>query len=45
MRSKTKEKNIEDFLKAEKPMLKFDCKNLGTNCSYIAAGITVEDVK
>ena len=26
-------------------MLKFECKNLGTNCSYVAAGNTVEDVK
>jgi len=26
-------------------MLKFECKNLGTNCSYIATGNTVEDVK
>ncbi len=26
-------------------MLKFECKNLGTNCSYIAAGNTAEDVK
>jgi len=26
-------------------MLKFECKNLGTNCSYIATGNTIEDVK
>ena len=26
-------------------MLKFECKNLGTNCSYIATGNTMEDVK
>jgi predicted small metal-binding protein len=26
-------------------MLKFECKNLGTNCSYIATGNTAEDVK
>ena len=26
-------------------MLKFECKNLGTNCSYVAARNTVEDVK
>jgi predicted small metal-binding protein len=26
-------------------MLKFECKNLGTNCSYIATGNAVEDVK
>jgi predicted small metal-binding protein len=26
-------------------MLKFECKNLGTNCSYIATGNTVENVK
>lgn len=26
-------------------MLNFECKNLGTNCSYIATGNTVEDVK
>ncbi len=26
-------------------MLKFECKNLGTNCSYIATGTTVDAVK
>ena len=26
-------------------MLKFECKNLGTDCSYIAVGDTVDDVK
>ncbi len=26
-------------------MLKFECKNLGTNCPYVATGDTVEDVK
>ena len=26
-------------------MLNFECKNLGTNCSYVASGKTVEEVK
>lgn len=26
-------------------MLKFECKNLGTNCPYIATGDAIEDVK
>jgi len=25
--------------------LKFECKNLGTNCPYIATGNTIDDVK
>ncbi len=26
-------------------MLKFDCKELGTNCNYVAKGNTLEDVR
>jgi predicted small metal-binding protein len=26
-------------------MLKFECKELGTNCSYVAKGNTLEEVK
>jgi len=26
-------------------MLKFECKELGTNCNYVARGNTLEDVK
>jgi len=26
-------------------MLKFECKDLGTNCSYVAQGNTLEEVK
>ena len=26
-------------------MLKFECKELGTNCDYVAKGITPEEVK
>jgi predicted small metal-binding protein len=26
-------------------MLKFDCKELGTNCSYVAKGNTLAEVK
>jgi predicted small metal-binding protein len=26
-------------------MLKFDCKELGTNCSYVAQGNTLDEVK
>ncbi len=26
-------------------MLKFECKDLGTNCSYVAKGNTLEEVK
>jgi len=26
-------------------MLKFECKELGTNCGYVAKGDTLEDVK
>ena len=26
-------------------MIKFECKELGTNCSYVAKGNTLDDVK
>ncbi len=26
-------------------MLKFECKELGTNCSYLSQGITLDEVK
>ena len=26
-------------------MLKFECKELGTNCNYVALGNTIDDVK
>jgi predicted small metal-binding protein len=26
-------------------MLKFECKELGTNCNYVARGNTIEEVK
>ncbi len=26
-------------------MLKFECKSLGINCSYVVTGNTIEDVK
>ncbi len=26
-------------------MLKFECKELGTNCSYVAQGISLDEVK
>jgi predicted small metal-binding protein len=29
----------------EERMLKFECKQLGTNCNYVAWGNTIEEVK
>jgi predicted small metal-binding protein len=26
-------------------MLKFECKELGTNCPYVAQGVTLDEVK
>jgi predicted small metal-binding protein len=26
-------------------MLEFECKDLGTNCSYVAKGATIDEVK